>query len=105
MRGGALPPALLAAALGLALAFAPRRTLMFTLPMFAVAAGLASLWRPPAAWTDAIFLGCWLSVVACSASVHLPNALGFRGALHIGIERGGDGDSLVEKFSKDGINL
>lgn len=81
MRGGALPPALLAAALGLALAFAPRRTLMFTLPMFAVAAGLASLWRPPAAWTDAIFLGCWLSVAACSASVHLPNPLGFRGAL------------------------
>lgn len=81
MRGGALPPALLAAALGLALAFAPRRTLIFTLPMFALVAGLASLWRPPAAWTDAIFLGCWISVAACAASVHLPHHLGLRGAL------------------------
>lgn len=76
-----MPPALLAVSLGLALAFAPRRTLMFTLPTFVVVAALASLWRPPAAWTDAIFLGCWISVAACAVAVHLPAPLGTRGAL------------------------
>ncbi len=81
MRGGALPPALLAAALGLALAFAPRRSLMYTLPMFTAVAGLASLGGSAKEWTDAIFLGCWISVAVCAASMHLPGHLGLRGAL------------------------
>ncbi len=81
MRGGALPPALLAVALGLALAFAPRRTLKFTLPTFAIVAALVSLWRPPPAWIDAIFLGCWIGVIACATCVYLPARLGPRGAV------------------------
>ena len=88
MRGGALPPALLAVALGLALAFAPRRTLMFTLPLFVIVAGLASLWRPPTTWTDAIFVGCWVTVLACATSVHLPNPIGPRGAIGLSVLAG-----------------
>lgn len=86
MRGGALPPALLAAALGFALAFAPRR--MPPLAVFAGAAGLATLWRPPLGWTDAIFVGCWLTVVVCALLVHLPKPLNTPAALGLGLVAG-----------------
>ena len=70
MRGGALPPALLAAALGFALAFAPRRLVAWAIAIFAgVAVGVALL-PVPAAWIEAVFLGCWASVALTAASVH-----------------------------------
>lgn len=67
----ALPPVLLCAALGLALAFAPRRALA---PAFAalVAAALASAAlasAPPAA------PGVWLSLALTAAAVHWPRGL------------------------------
>jgi hypothetical protein len=72
MRGGALPPALLAAALGFALAFAPRRAILPGLVAFIAMAALASLWRPDPRLADAIFYACWGSVVITALSVHLP---------------------------------
>lgn len=72
MRGGALPPALLCAALGIALGFGPRRLFAPSLAMFVAAAFAASLLRAPTSWDDAVFLGCWVSLIIAAGSVHLP---------------------------------
>ncbi len=72
MRGGALPPALLAAALGFALAFAPRRELALALGVFVGAAAGAVLLPVAKTWEEAVFLGCWASVVVTALTVHLP---------------------------------
>lgn len=88
MRGGALPPALLAAALGFALAYAPRRALAPGLVVFAAAAVLASLVHLPAGWADGVFYGCWISVVLSALSVHLPKRLGFKGAIALSLNAG-----------------
>ncbi len=72
MRGGALPPALLFAALGMALAFAPRRIIAPSLILALAAAIAASFLRVATTWEDPIFLGCWISMVGAAALVHLP---------------------------------
>ncbi|CAN5308781.1 hypothetical protein BH11PSE2_BH11PSE2_08860 [soil metagenome] len=72
MRGGALPPALLCAALGFALAVAPRRAMLAGIvALVAVAAVIAQI-AIPQAWLEATFLGCWLSAIVTAATVHLP---------------------------------
>jgi hypothetical protein len=70
MRGGATPPALLFAALGLALAFAPRSS--WTPGLLALLATLVALtFLPvPRVWLEGIFLGCWISVIATAGSMH-----------------------------------
>ncbi len=88
MRGGALPPALLCAALGFALAFAPRRMIAPCLTLMAAAALAASLTAVPTSWDDAIFFGCWLSVVAAASAVHLPGGVGRRLALGLSLNTG-----------------
>jgi hypothetical protein len=75
MRGGALPPALLAAALGLALAFAPPRNRRIGLGLFAAIVIAASQFPWPFPWLDGVFIACWAGVVASAASVHLPARL------------------------------
>lgn len=71
MRGGALPPAILCAALGLALASADRKLWRLCIAA-AVAMAVAAAWvRLPAGWTDEIFLGCWSSTVFNAVRVHL----------------------------------
>ncbi len=88
MRGGALPPALLCAALGFALAFAPRRALLpALLALVAMAAPIAWLELNPT-WKDAAFDGCWVSVILAAASVHLPRGVGARLALLLGANTG-----------------
>lgn len=72
MRGGFLPPAILCAALGLALAFVPlRKALTYAAIMCAVALG-AWLLRPPMTWIEPIYIGCWLSVIACAMLAYRP---------------------------------
>jgi hypothetical protein len=91
MRGGVLPPALLFAALGLSLAFAPGRAwvpsllaLFATLAACATLAALAFL-PLPHVWLEGIFLGLWISVMATAASVHLARGLSLRAALALSI--------------------
>ena len=88
MRGGALPPALLFAALGLALGSAPLRVQAWSL--VALCATLAALSRAavPSGWLELVFLGCWTSVVATAAAVHLPGRPGPRTALALSINAG-----------------
>jgi hypothetical protein len=88
VRGGALPPALLCAALGFALAFAPRRTVPVALALTAAAALAASFLGVPLAWQDGVFLGCWASVVVAALSIHLPGGVGPRLALVLAINSG-----------------
>lgn len=85
MRGGSLPPALLFAALGLALAFAPRRTwrpaligLVATLVVFRFVP------ISPQA-IERIFLGCWVSVIVTAAAVHFMASLGRPAAIALSI--------------------
>jgi len=72
MRGGALPPALLFAAFGLALSFAPRRYFAPGIALLTLVAVPLSFFRLDAQWQDPIFLASWVSVVVAAASVHLP---------------------------------
>lgn len=75
MRGGALPPALLFAALAFALAFAPRRAVLPALLVAGVIALAAAFVPFPHRWTEALFIGCWISIILTSALVHLPRPL------------------------------
>jgi hypothetical protein len=92
MRGGFLPPAILIAALGLALAFIPlRRALVVAALMLLVA--LAAWWStPPQGWIEPIFVGCWLSVIATAGLVHrplkLPPPLFLAAAANVGLWAG-----------------
>ncbi len=88
MRGGALPPALLCAAFGLALAFGPRRIFPYALIALCLAALAASFLTFPPAWQDGVFLGCWASVVLAALSVHLPNRIGPKLALVLALDCG-----------------
>ena len=75
MRGGALPPALLFAALGLALAFAPRGVWLSSLLALLASVGAVQFLPIPQGWLESVFLGLWASVVATAASVHFPRTL------------------------------
>jgi len=88
MRGGAAPPALLFAALGLALAFAPRSS--WTPSLLALLAALVAFtFLPvPRVWLEGIFLGCWISVIATAGSVHLFRRLTPYAALTLSINAG-----------------
>ena len=88
MRGGALPPALLCAAFGLALAFAPRRIVPYALGVLVAAAVAASFLTFPLSWQDGVFLGCWASVVLAALSVHLPRGIGPRTTLVLALDCG-----------------
>ena len=92
MRGGFLPPAILIAALGLALAFVPLRRALIAAAMMVLVA-LAAWWAtPPKSWIEPIFVGCWLSVIATAGLVHrplkLPPALFFAAAANVGLWAG-----------------
>ena len=92
MRGGFLPPAILCAALGIALAFVPlRRASLAALLLVLIAILMWSL-GPPERWIEPIFVGCWLSVIANVLLVHrpdrLPSSLFFLAAANAGIWAG-----------------
>jgi hypothetical protein len=88
LRGGALPPALLCAAVGLALAFAPRRAWLPSLFALAVTAIALAAVPVPRNRLEAVFLACWVSVAATAATVHLPRGLTTRGAVALSLNAG-----------------
>jgi hypothetical protein len=88
VRGGAVPPALLFVALGLALAFAPRRIWAPSLAML-VTSLVAFMFLPvPRGWLEGVFLGCWTSVIVTAASVHLVRGLTPCAALVLSLNAG-----------------
>jgi hypothetical protein len=88
LRGGALPPALLFAALGLALAFATPRARAYSLMLLCVTLTALSFATFPPDWLETAFLGCWVSVVVTAAVVHLPRGPGMSGALVLSVNAG-----------------
>ena len=88
MRGGALPPALLCAALAFALALAPRRALLPGLAILVVGAVAASLLPLEGVDPDYVFAGCWISVILTAAAVHLPRGVGAKLALGLAANAG-----------------
>jgi hypothetical protein len=105
LRGSAWPAALLFAALGLGLAFAPRRVWgpsLLTVASVAIAVSFAPV---PDSWLETGLLGCWMSVAATAATVHLRRVLRLSEALvlsfNAAIWSGGVtalGDSHLELF-------
>jgi hypothetical protein len=88
MRGGVVPPALLFTALGLALAFAPRAAWAPSLlALFVTLCSFTFLPVPPG-WLEGVFLGCWISVIATAASVHLVRGLSARLAFALSVNVG-----------------
>jgi hypothetical protein len=88
MRGGALPPALLFAAFGLALAFAPRRIIAPAVALALLVAIGASFLRVATSWEDPIFLGCWIGVALAAASVHIPGGVRAAWAMILAVNSG-----------------
>jgi len=88
MRGGVVPPTLLFAALGLALAFAPRRAWTPGLLALIATLGAFTFLPVPQTWLEGIFLGCWISVIATAASVHLVHGLSRCAALSLSVNTG-----------------
>ena len=75
MRGGALPAALLCAAFGLLLAFAPRRALLPALALLAIV-GIGVTWLPISGpLVEIAFLGCWGVLILTCVLVHLPRGV------------------------------
>jgi hypothetical protein len=75
MRGGVVPPALLFLALGLALAFAPRRVWGLSLLAFLATLAAGAFVHVPQSWLERAFFACWVSVIVTAASVHLGRRL------------------------------
>jgi len=88
MRGGVVPPALLFMALGLALTFAPRGAWVPSLLALVATLGAFTYWPVPPVWVEGVFLGCWISVVATAASVHLGRGLTRTAALVLSLNTG-----------------
>ena len=88
MRGGALPPALLCAALAFALAFVPRQVILPALLALCAVAILVVLLPLKTISPELIFAGCWLSIVATAATVHIRWHFGMPVALLLGANAG-----------------
>ena len=95
MTGGPFAPALLCAALGFALAFAPRGSVLPSL-LGLVAAAVAMAFVPLApAWRETAFLVCWATLILTAAMVHLPGGPGPKLALALGVGAGAAGGAIV----------
>jgi hypothetical protein len=88
MRGGALPPALLCAALGLGLASAEEKAALLGLAVLVVTACGIALAPVPGISPDAAFLGCWTSIIVSAAIVHGPRTLREKAALALSLNAG-----------------
>jgi hypothetical protein len=88
LRGGLLPPLLLCAALGLALAFAPRRTWAPSVLMLLATSAAMIVIPIPQSWLERIFFSCWLSIVATAAAVHLRRGPNLSMAIALSVNAG-----------------
>ena len=70
MRGGALPAALIFAAIGFALAFTPRRMRLPAVFVAVLGAFVTLEIAFDVAHAEAIYIACWTSIIVAAASVH-----------------------------------
>jgi hypothetical protein len=90
-----LPPALLFAALGLALAFSDRKRLPLMMLITAAIAAPVSFVPFSHSWADGLFLGCWASVLLAGVVVHLPGGVGPRLAAILALDVGFWGGAVI----------
>lgn len=95
MRGGTLPAALIFAALGFALSFAPRRIRAPALLAGAIAAVVLAHVPIDVSRAEYIYLACWASVIVAAASVHLPGGLPGRAAVVLALACGAAAGAVV----------
>jgi hypothetical protein len=88
MRGGALPPALLFSALGMALTFTPRSAWGRALLALAGSLVATSCLPLPQRWLEGVFFGCWISVIVTAASVHIRRGVPARAAVALSLNAG-----------------
>jgi hypothetical protein len=88
VRGGVLPAALLCMALGLTLAFSSRRAWLLSIVLFVTSAIVLVLTTVPPGWVEGVFLGCWISIAATAAAVHVPKGLSTPAAVALSINAG-----------------
>jgi hypothetical protein len=95
MRGGVVPPALLFIALGLALTFTPRTAWAPSLLVLFATLGALTFWSVPQVCLEGVFLGCWISVIATAASVHVVRGLSPTAALFLSLNAGAWASAVV----------
>ena len=88
MRGGVLPPALLFAALSLALGCAPRRAWAPSLIALLASLGVFAFVPVPSNWLEGVYLACWISVIATAACVYFVRGPGLRLTLALSLNAG-----------------
>jgi hypothetical protein len=88
LSGGALPSSLLCAALGLALAVAPKRARASCFVALGLTATAVAFLPLPSGWRGMTLLGCWVSIIASAASVHLRGRLDARLAVGLSVNAG-----------------
>ncbi|MET0231312.1 MAG: hypothetical protein ABW186_10310 [Rhodanobacteraceae bacterium] len=91
---GTLPALLVAAAFGIAVAYAPLASRWIGMLAFVVAATLIAFVPIPAGWSERVHLGCWIAIVTCCIRIHFPGAIGTRGAVVLAIAAGAVGGSV-----------
>lgn len=95
MRDGTLPAALIFAALGFALSFAPSRVRLPALLVALTSALVVLLFRFEEARTEAIYFACWACVILASASVHLPRGIGAKTAMVLALAGGTTAGAVI----------
>jgi len=88
VRGGAVPPALLFLALGLALSSAPRSVWVPSLGALLASLAAFTFLPVPGSGLEPVFFGFWISVIATAASVHVGGGLRPRAALVFSLNAG-----------------
>ncbi len=76
MRGAILPDALLSAAFGMSLSFSPPGVQARSAPVLVLVAVVVALAPISGVNDDVAFTGCWLSILATAALVHLKGGMG-----------------------------
>lgn len=88
MNAGLLPMALMAAAVGLVMAFAETRTGWMAVAALAATALAAAAMPLPSQWSGAVIAGLWISMAATAALAFLPRGLSRAAALAVGVKDG-----------------
>jgi len=90
-----LPAVLVAAAFGIAIANVRSEWLWSSIVVFVASAAIVAFAPIPAVWNERTYLACWIVIVACSAGVHLPNALRARVMVVLAVVAGATGGAVA----------
>ena len=90
-----MPAALIFAALGFALSFAPRRVRAPALLVAASAAVVLAQAPMDLSRAEYIYFACWASVIVAAASVHLPGGLPERAAMGLSLGCGAAAGAVI----------